>query len=70
MTGFTPESGRSTPGERTIGHRGCCARPDLNTGGLLDFRLLGDSQGVVHLDAEIADRALELGVAEQYLDRA
>jgi hypothetical protein len=69
MTGF-PDSGRSMPGERTIGRRGCRARPDLNIGGLLDFRLLGDSQGVIHFDAEIADHALKLSVAEQNLDRS
>ncbi len=32
---------------------------------LSDFNLLRQFQGVVHLDAEIADRALQLAMAEQ-----
>ena len=34
-----------------------------------DLRLLRQFEGVVNLDAEVADRALQLGVPEQQLHR-
>ena len=34
----------------------------------LDFRLFGDIQRVIDLDAEVSDGTLELGMAQQYLD--
>ena len=37
--------------------------------GRSDVGLLGDGERVIDLDAEIAHRALDLGVAEQKLDR-
>jgi len=36
----------------------------------LYFGLLGHLQGVIHLDAEVTDRAFEFGMPEQKLDRA
>jgi hypothetical protein len=36
--------------------------------GISDIDLLGDRQGVVNLDPEITDRALDLGVTEQQLN--
>ena len=35
-----------------------------------DFSLLRDGKGIVYLDAQIADRTFDLGVAEQKLDRS
>lgn len=35
----------------------------------LDFRLLGDLQRVINLDAEVADGTLQLGVPQQQLNR-
>jgi hypothetical protein len=35
-----------------------------------DINLFGNSERVINLDAEIADRAFDLGVAEQELDRS
>ena len=52
--------------ERLIGVGGGCSPPPWRS----DVQLLGDGERVVHLDAEIADRALQLGVAEQELDRS
>ena len=34
----------------------------------LDFNLLGNCQGVVYFDAEVPDRAFDLGMPEQQLD--
>lgn len=34
----------------------------------LQLNLLRDSQGVIYLDAKVANRAFELCVTEQYLD--
>ncbi len=42
----------------------------LGAGLPLYLGLLGHLQGVVHLDAEVTDRAFELGMSEQQLDRA
>jgi hypothetical protein len=36
---------------------------------VLDIGLLGDCQGVIDFDAELADGAVDLGVAEQQLHR-
>lgn len=38
--------------------------------GILKLNLLRDSQRIVYLDAEVSDRAFELRVTEQNLDRA
>lgn len=40
------------------------ARPPVSAS---DFRLLGDLKSVIHLDAEVPHRRLELGVPEQQL---
>ena len=38
--------------------------------GISDIHLLGDRQGIVDLDAEVADRALDLRVTEEQLHGA
>jgi hypothetical protein len=34
----------------------------------LDFSLLRNLQSIIHLDAEVSDRAFQLGMAEQQLN--
>jgi hypothetical protein len=38
--------------------------------GISDINLLGYGESIVYLDAEVAYRALDLGVTQQQLDRA
>lgn len=53
------ESGRTTPNEGTN------VQPANQR---LDFGLLRDLQRVINLDSKVSNGALQLGMAEQYLD--
>jgi hypothetical protein len=62
--GVSPMSAMAQSGRKRLG-RACPLCP-----GISDIHLLGDRQGIVDLDAEVADRALDLRVTEEQLHGA